>query len=145
MKMDVGKLFLLVVTLFARCNLYVDAEILCKNSDSAVKFIQDCIQPISTLENSTSPATESTTTEGNSATLSSTPFSVEEPDRVSLSSSGSHANPPTNGLTPRRCSIGTILAVLGVWICLRQACSLWPRKVNSLFSIRVGCKNQSTI
>lgn len=123
MKMDVGKLFLLVVTLFAWCNLYVDAGIPCKNFDSAVKLIQDCDQPNSTLQNSTSPANESTT-EANSATLSSTPYSVEEPDRVSPTSPGSHADPSTNGLTPRRCSIGTILAVLGVWICLRQACSL---------------------
>lgn len=123
MKMDVGKLFLLAVTLFAWCNLYVDAAIPCKNSDSAFNVIKDCNQSNSTLQNSTSPAIESTT-EANSATLSSTPYFVEETDRVSPTSPGSHADPSTNGLTPRRCSIGTILAVLGVWIYLRQACSL---------------------
>lgn len=123
MKMDVGKLFLLAVTLFAWCNLYVNAAIPCKISDLGFSVIKDCNQSNRTLQNSTSAAIESFT-EANSATLSSTPYSVEEPERVSPSSPGSHADPPTSGLTPRRYSISTILAVLGVWICLRQACNL---------------------
>lgn len=111
--MWVRKCLLPALTVIAWC--YIDAGIACRNSI----FIIICTQSTSTPQYSTSQATTESTTEANSASLASTSYSVKEPDRMSKNSPGSHADPPTNGMTPQRCSIGTILAVLGVWICLR--------------------------
>lgn len=107
MRMAVNK-FLLPAFIVFLC--YAVGAILCKNIGPVI--ILDGNQSISTPEYSGSPPTITT------ASLASTSYSAEEPSWETISSPGSHADSPPNGLVPQRCSIGTILAVLGMWICI---------------------------
>lgn len=83
--------------------------IFCKN-DGPMIFL-DGNQSISTPEGIGSPPTITT------ASLTSTSYSAGSPRY--------HADSPPNGLVPQRCSIDSILAVLGMWICI---CVVWSEK-----------------